>query len=369
MGADLGSAYNNDGRESISSEHKFTLIAADFDCVAGGNDAYNKCDYCSKMFDKNADAAANPVALESIPAMTVSGSHGTCQMADIMNEDGLYANLCDICGKIVDGKYFIKEALGTQDIAVTKTNSGYIADEITIPNKTAYYSPVAFTTSKVTLDRTFTSNVWQAWFAPFAVTTTVLDACKYQAAYINGVKQYDDDFDGTIDRTVLEVIYIKNGTMRAGTPYLVKALTGATTVSMENVEMIPSSVRNDLHSETTTASYDYIGSYVAYKSDGNIYSLDNSGALVRRINGANMQPLRWKMTITDKGSAFDELPASSVNTIYISVVGEEDELTGIRTIYPVENRSMEKVYDLGGRRLNHPKQGINIVNGKKVIIK
>lgn len=45
------------------------------------------------------------------------------------------------------------------------------------------------------------------------------------------------------------------------------------------------------------------------------------------------------------------------------------ESTGIIGIEADGNGRREVYYDLNGRRLNAPRKGLNIINGKKVIIK
>ncbi len=45
------------------------------------------------------------------------------------------------------------------------------------------------------------------------------------------------------------------------------------------------------------------------------------------------------------------------------------ELTGLTAAVSNESRSDSAVYDLAGRRLSHPVKGINIVGGRKVIVK
>ena len=53
------------------------------------------------------------------------------------------------------------------------------------------------------------------------------------------------------------------------------------------------------------------------------------------------------------------------------MIGFDDgETTGIETLrIATENYNDGQVYNLGGQRLTAPQKGINIINGKKVIIK
>lgn len=48
---------------------------------------------------------------------------------------------------------------------------------------------------------------------------------------------------------------------------------------------------------------------------------------------------------------------------------QEKELTGIETVVADGNNTDNIIYDMQGRRLDAPKAGLNIINGKKVMIR
>ena len=225
-------------------------------------------------------------------------------------------------------------------------------------------------TTQLTYTRGYNVGKWASWFVPFAVSTSDLSASGLSAAYINGIHQYDTDGDGTIDRTEVEVVKIANGTLRAGTPYLVKAAEGYQDIVLQDVYLQPVSVTESIHTETAWTAYDFEGSYSEDTSDGGQWSLDNDGALVKRTSGATLLPMRWRMTITQKSGSPYDAAASTPNSISIRVIGEEDVATGIRTLYPAERQTVEQgAFDVLGRRVAAPTEGINIVNGRKVIVR
>jgi hypothetical protein len=43
--------------------------------------------------------------------------------------------------------------------------------------------------------------------------------------------------------------------------------------------------------------------------------------------------------------------------------------TGIEQLRTVDRDGTERIYDLNGRQISAPTKGINIINGKKVVIK
>ena len=67
-------------------------------------------------------------------------------------------------------------------------------------------------------------------------------------------------------------------------------------------------------------------------------------------------------------TAYMQLPAGFVSAgVKVSVVFEEDIIDGIDE-FRMDGID-ETIYDIAGRRLGKKQHGINIVNGKKVLVK
>lgn len=225
--------------------------------------------------------------------------------------------------------------------------------------------------------RAYSNNLWSAWFVPFAVDAATLKNNGFEAAYIEGIHRYDKNNDGVIDETVMEVIKIKNGRLRAGMPYIVKAgKTYSYPLSLSNVTLMSDTEMHDIETATATAEYNFKGTYSGMTAEeviaaDNYYSVNKSGELVHRQG--EILPLRWFLQVISKGSVYDEYDEeqSKEQNIRIKVVGEED-VTGIRTIYPESEQKIEAfdgMFDLSGRKLSQPKHGVNIINGKKTLVK
>ena len=68
------------------------------------------------------------------------------------------------------------------------------------------------------------------------------------------------------------------------------------------------------------------------------------------------------------GKAYLQLPTASVAGVKaISFVFNDGDETGISNVKDVP--SIEGIYNLQGQRISQPRKGLNIINGKKVIIK
>ena len=252
-------------------------------------------------------------------------------------------------------------------------------EEFTINDGDPYLLPLDRQAGTLTYNRYYNVDVWSAWYMPIEVNASYLEANGLTPAYIDGIHNYDDDKDGTIDRTVMEVIKITKGRLFAGMPYLVRAAEGySNSLTWTNATMKACSATRTVETSTATSKFDFAGTYTGMAADdvvsqGNLYSLDGTGNMVHR-NG-KILPLRWYCAIAEKPSVFGEevAPALKSKTIQIHVLGEEDQTTGIRIIYSPDRQSWENtdvIFDLEGKRLSAPQRGkVNIINGKKQFVK
>lgn len=230
---------------------------------------------------------------------------------------------------------------------------------------------------ELTYSRTFYPNVWNPWFVPFEMTVGELtENGVTDVAAIESIHNYDMDEDGIIDKTVLEVIKKKAGLVKAGTPYLIKTGESYTypMVFADGKTLKASTATQMTHSETSSAAYDFVGTYTGLNAtqlaEATYFSLDGNGALVRRTQ--NILPQRWYMKEVAKTNIYaDDLAPVEARSFVIRVIGEEDEETGIRRFYDnADVNDEEYIFDLSGRKLPQPHRGtINIVNGQKVIVK
>jgi hypothetical protein len=82
---------------------------------------------------------------------------------------------------------------------------------------------------------------------------------------------------------------------------------------------------------------------------------------------AGFEPIQDKATLLAQ-TAFLQLPTSFVAPgVKVTIVFEEDIVDGIENFRISD--SEDNIYDLSGRKLQKKQKGINIVNGKKVLVK
>ena len=94
-----------------------------------------------------------------------------------------------------------------------------------------------------------------------------------------------------------------------------------------------------------------------YVSDGNIYGLRKDAGVFAKVEAG---------TSLAKHTAYLRLADSEAKAIRVVIGGET---TGIDSIRETGMSGNDSVYDMNGRRVSTLRKGINIVNGKKIIIK
>jgi len=221
----------------------------------------------------------------------------------------------------------------------------------------------------ITYTRTFNNTNWQAMYLPFAMNYADWSE-DFDIARINDVHQFDDDDDGDIDRTILEVIKLKDGsTTDANTPYVIRAKsTGEKTFTKTNT-MLHKAVEKTFDVSSWFTLFNFVGTYkpilasvVASKGylvlgDGSLHPMDS--------NSTPLKSYRWYLRVTDRNGNDKQ-----VNAVRLHILddGEETDI-GMLT---ADNDCGEKVvHDLSGRRIAtaNLRNGIYIINGKKVYVK
>ena len=217
--------------------------------------------------------------------------------------------------------------------------------------------------------RSFANTNWQALYLPFSLNYEDWKD-DFEVAYINTVRQYDDNGDGRADRTILEAVKKNSGSTAPNTPYLIRAKTaGEKTFFVENATLYPAE-NNSVDCSTTTARFTFTGIYKEKSfglSASNYYAI-NEGRLTALSAWLPVPPYRWYMSVRTRSSVYDTSGWGWAKEISISVVGEE-ETTGVADIqHPSPDT---QIFDINGRKVseNSLKPGIYIKNGRKVVVR
>ena len=219
----------------------------------------------------------------------------------------------------------------------------------------------------ITYTRTLNNTEWNALYLPFEIPVSQLTD-KYEVAYINAIHSYDEDDNGEIDRMSMEVIKLREGTLHANHPYLIKARTAAAkqmSITVENTTLYKAESRT-LDCSSVYTKFEITGIYEKMTSAqlAGCYAL-SGGSWKNLAAGSSLNPFRLYLRVSSREGSPVKLSEAALARIGIHVQGEE-------TATSVEERLMQKqhkadaVYDLSGRRVTSPKKGQTyIVNGKK----
>ena len=224
--------------------------------------------------------------------------------------------------------------------------------------------------NEITYTRTFNNTEWQAIYLPFEMSYSDWSE-DFEVARINDVHQFDDDDDGTIDRTLLEVIKLKDGSKTAAnTPYVIKAKSvGDKTITVSNTKLYET-VENVFSVSSWRTLYTFGTTYstvsASVLSEPGYLVLGNGSLHPMNATSSDLSSFRWYLKVTDR----DGNPKSQVNEVKLYVMGEDDDETNIGEISNSSNIQDAEVFDLSGRRLEKASgKGLYIINSKKVMVK
>ena len=220
----------------------------------------------------------------------------------------------------------------------------------------------------VSYTRNFNNVKWQALYLPFSLK---YDDWKddFEMAYINSIIQRDNDDDGEIDETEVEIIKMKSGSTRPNAPYLIRAkTTGEKTLSVKNTTVYAAPEESYVDCSTTTATFFFVGTYntIPYETLAEYGYYAMGGGELVMSNGSDLKPFRWFMVVETRSYR----PSSHDRAKVISLkVLDEDETTGVANIQ--HQSANTQLYDLNGRKVseNNLKPGVYVKNGKKFVVK
>lgn len=220
---------------------------------------------------------------------------------------------------------------------------------------------------KITYIRNFKNTNWQALYVPFEIPVENIKD-DFVVAYINDVHQFDDDDDGTIDRTQVEAIKFTNGVLKANYPYMIRAkVAGEKTITVTDATLYAAE-ENSIDCSSVFDTYTFTGTYSKIpaaelpKEEG-YYAL-SGGAWKNIAAGTSLGAFRMYMKIDSR----DASASVQARAIEMRVIGD-DGVTAIENVGFDTPETKTITFDMQGRRVENPTKGLYIVDGKKVWVK
>lgn len=235
------------------------------------------------------------------------------------------------------------------------------------------FVPVPGLYSTLSYTRNFSNTKWQSLYVPFTMRYEDWKD-EYDVAYINSVRQYDNDNDGVIDETIMDVLQITGGELYPNMPYLIKAkTTGEKTITLQNA-MLYQTEENSLECSTMLSTFTFTGTYstipAATLKENGYYAM-GGGGLIMTNGTSNLKPFRWYMGITSRSPMYNT-STDNPSRISVHVIGEEDDME--TSLYGVDREEEldDQIFNLNGQMMDASEPltpGLYIKNGKKVIIR
>lgn len=276
------------------------------------------------------------------------------------NADGTYtvAYFGNVVLVVYDNSNKIVKAGGTLNIDMDQVNKIWVPE-------------AGVNGVNTTLTKNYTNTGWNAFFVPFDFTLT-------------------DEMLNDFEFATLYAIALENGNgspaisykkMKAGDkiaaffPCLIKAkATGEQTLAVDEVDYKSNVTSKDCSSTTELYTFHPVmeNTYIAAKHGYYLNSKQNS-FVYNTHPEAYIQPLRYYMTIQDRGDMSYIEPANGgASKAKICVIGE-DEPTGITDLVDEAASASGKVYNLQGVVVGNTTEGlpkgVYIKNGRKIIVK
>lgn len=248
----------------------------------------------------------------------------------------------------------------SEDASLANENNVVCGDEcenLVLTDAYAFSTPMAFDAVKATYTRTLPNTMWNALYLPFEVSVGALsdyDVASFSSLNLNA----DNSMSMTVELT--------DG-VEANTPYIIRAKNdGALALSIEQSDVIVEAESNTLSLENGSKKASITGVYAeTVASDiAGAYAI-SGGAFKRAASDEQvLKSFRFYLMLTENGNP---IQYAALKTISINVTGAE----GTTSIDDglLNGNSETIVYDLHGRRVSNPGEGVYIVNGEKVVVK
>jgi len=259
---------------------------------------------------------------------------------------------------------------------ITKSDEPFNSRDIIIDEDelSSFLNASEISDCNIVYKRTFDDTEWQSLYVPFDIDISCLNE-DFDVAVINNFHQYDDDNDGTFDRTVLEIKKVTGRkTLMANYPYLIKAKeTGEKTIMVPGTILYPTELYS-IDCSSVELKYTFTGTYETISDLRTAdYWILRDGRLEKSYSNKDILPLfRWYMSITPRGEQFKNNPiivqARSIEIKYIDETVSVDEIHESNTLLQFE------AYRLDGSKISNLSKGLYIMkmhdgSYRKVMVK
>ena len=217
--------------------------------------------------------------------------------------------------------------------------------------------------------RTFKNTNWQSIVLPFSLDYEDWKD-NFEIADLYNVLVYDNDDDGTIDKTTIEAIKLTEGKSTVpNVPYLIKARVANSSADQSltktGCRLYAADDLVDLECSNTKQSFVFHGTYSGVTGEdmynNGYYALSSAGQWCQPSSAnVSLKPYRSYLEIVDKTGGYNSAP----ERLNVVVRGEE-EAEGIESIH---EEQAESRYTIAANMIGL-KPGVYSINGRKIEVK
>lgn len=201
----------------------------------------------------------------------------------------------------------------------------------------------------IAMSRTYSSSKWNTLCLPFALNSTET------SSMFSEVKVLDDI---SVNGDVITMLFDDATEIAAGQPYLVKAVSDDSS--------LPTALRTIVSGTTNTVIEE--GDYsVTYQGTLVQIGLTEANSDAWVVSNNNLYNVDSNVSVKANRAYFTVGSTSGVKSLLLDFDGETTDIKSIEGGQLTIDDAA--IYNLAGQRMSKPVKGINIVNGKKVIIK
>ena len=252
------------------------------------------------------------------------------------------------------------------------TNFDDVPFNVTITNEIVFDEnstsvPEAATGVNIRVKRTILANEWSTICLPFAMTAEQVKAAFGDDVQLGDFSDTESTYDESDNVVGIHITFDDATEIEANHPYIIKVSSPVTEFTVDGVDVDPAEedalveVDNGLTGRRRVV---YGGMYGTFHAQTTLeeYSLFlNSNKLWYSSGATKMKAFRAYFVLLDVLSAVEEAGAR------ICLSFDSSETSAIREIEGT--RQNGRVYNLQGQRVERPRQGLYIKDGKKTIVK
>ena len=295
-------------------------------------------------------------------AGNVEGANGAATVT-LVSTDG---DNVQYTGTVTDGAYNVNVIQNnrTYNVTVNDATNTVVAKNVTFADGNvtknfnfgtltldgeATAAPEATVWANVNMGRTLKAGdrFWNAIVLPFALSADEVTA-KFGSGTV--IVAYDGDETDAQDKVTVK--FTKATAIEANVPYLVN-VPADVVPTFQNADVAPAEAK------ATGTTFDFVGVYTKTDVEAGDYFV--SGGKFKKTT-TNNYVLAYR--------SYLQLKSAEARDIRIFIDGDEleSEVTGINVVNSAAEAA-GNIYNISGQKMNKTQKGLNIINGKKVMVK